>query len=113
MAGQVKLVTDADFATEVLGNDVPVLVDFWAEWCGPCKRMAPMLDEIATENADRLRVAKLDIDANRETATAYGIMSIPTLMVFRGGAVVHTIVGARSKAELQKELADWTAVAPG
>jgi thioredoxin 1 len=112
MAGEVLNVTDADFATEVLGHDGPVLVDFWAEWCGPCKRMAPMLDEIATENAGTLRVAKLDIDVNRETATTYGVMSIPTLKVFRGGEVVHTIVGARSKAELQKELAGWTAAAP-
>jgi thioredoxin len=113
MAGTVINVTDADFATEVLGHDVAVLVDFWAQWCGPCKRMAPLLDELAAAHPGTLRVAKLDIDVNRETATAYGVMSIPTLKVFRGGEVVHTIVGARSKAELVKELADWTAGARG
>jgi thioredoxin 1 len=113
MAGRVIDVTDDDFATEVLGHDRPVLVDFWAEWCGPCQRMAPMLDEIARAGAGNLRVVKLDIDANRQTAAAYGVMSIPTLKVFAGGEVVHTIVGARSKIELTQELAGWTTPAPG
>jgi thioredoxin 1 len=97
-------VTDADFATEVLGSDVPVLVDFWAEWCPPCHRLAPVMDELAAEYAGRARVVKMDVDANPDTARAYGIMAMPTLTVFRGGQVVSQVVGAQPKARLRAQL---------
>jgi thioredoxin 1 len=106
MTDPVLTVSDDTFGEEVLQSDEPVLVDFWAEWCGPCKKMAPTLDELAGEYAGRLRIAKLDIDANRVTATTYGVMSIPTMKLFRGGEVVHTVVGAKSKAALVAELGE-------
>jgi len=97
-------VTDATFQDEVLARDTPVLVDFWAQWCGPCRQMAPALEEIASTYADQLFVAQVDIDLNRETAMVYGVMSIPTLMLFKDGVVVHTLVGPKSKADLLTEL---------
>jgi thioredoxin 1 len=104
-------VSDDTFEAKVLSADQPVLVDFWAEWCGPCKLMAPMLDELASEHAGSLRIAKLDIDANRETTTTYGVMSIPTMKLFRDGEVVHTVVGAKSKAGLLAELSEHITLA--
>jgi len=99
--------TDASFATDVLHSDKPVIVDFWAEWCGPCKMVAPVLEEIAVENADKIRVVKLNIDDNPGTARDYQIMSIPTMAVFSGGKVVKQIVGAKPKAALLRDLADF------
>ncbi len=97
---EISQVTDANFEDEVLKSDVPVLVDYWAEWCGPCKVIAPVLEEIATEYGDKMKICKLDIDANEETPPKYGIRGIPTLMLFKNGAVEATKVGALSKSQL-------------
>ncbi len=103
MAGTVT-VTDSTFDSDVLGSDKPVVVDFWATWCGPCKMVAPVLEEIASEYADKLTVAKVDVDANQDVARRYQIMSIPTISVFSGGEMVKSIVGAKPKAALLREL---------
>ena len=92
--------SDASFETDVLNADIPVLVDFWAEWCGPCKMIAPILDEIATEYAGRLKVCKVDVDANPEIPPRFGIRGIPTLILFKGGSAEATKVGALSKSQL-------------
>jgi thioredoxin 1 len=102
-------VTDATFDADVLKSDKTVVVDFWATWCGPCKMVAPVLDEIAGENKDKLTVAKLDIDANPETARTFQVMSIPTMIVFQDGKPVKQIVGAKPKAALLSDLADYLA----
>ena len=104
MGAATKTVTDATFDADVLGSDKPVLVDFWAEWCGPCKMVAPVLEEIATEHADKITIAKVNIDENPEIARRYQIMSIPTMSVFSGGEVVRSIVGAKPKAALLRDL---------
>lgn len=101
-----KVVTDATFEQEVLQSDKPVIVDFWATWCGPCRKVSPLLEEIAEANADKVTVAKLDIDANPQTAQNYQILSIPTMLVFQGGKVVKQVVGAKPKAQLIAEFAD-------
>jgi thioredoxin 1 len=108
MANTVE-VTDASFESAVLKSDKPVVVDFWATWCGPCKMVAPVLDEIAGENKEKLTVAKLDIDANPATARDYQVMSIPTMIVFQDGKPVKQIVGAKPKAALLSDLADYLA----
>ncbi len=100
MSANILEVTDQTFEQEVLQSDKPVLVDYWAEWCGPCKAMAPVLEEIAETYGDRLRVAKLNIDDNPETPPKYGIRGIPTLMLFKDGNVEATKVGALSKSQL-------------
>ncbi|MDT0317289.1 thioredoxin [Streptomyces millisiae] len=102
----VTEVTDATFAEEVLGSDLPVLVDFTADWCPPCRMIAPVLDEVAREEAHRLRVVSVDVDHNPATAAAYQVMSMPTLMLFRAGEPVRSLVGARPKRRLLQELAD-------
>ncbi|KRV47312.1 thioredoxin [Wenjunlia vitaminophila] len=107
MAGSTKVVTDASFEDEVLKSDKPVLVDFWAEWCGPCKLVSPVLEAIAAEHSDAISVVKLNIDENPETASKYGIMSIPTMSVYRNGEVVKTIVGAKPKNALERDLAEF------
>ncbi len=98
-----KAVTDHSFADDVLESDLPVLVDFWAEWCGPCKQIAPIIEEAGQEYAGRLQVVKVDIDANPETPTRYNVRGIPTVMLFRDGTQVDSLVGSVSK----RALYDW------
>lgn len=100
MSEKIVHTTDAEWETDVLKSDKPVLVDYWAEWCGPCKMIAPILDEIATEYGDKLKICKIDIDANQETPPKYGIRGIPTLMLFKNGDVAATKIGALSKSQL-------------
>jgi thioredoxin 1 len=97
-------ITDATFAREVIASKVPVLVDFWAEWCPPCHRLAPVLEELATEYEGRARIVKLDADANPQTVARYGILSMPTLTVYRAGEVVSQVIGAQPKAKLRAQL---------
>jgi thioredoxin 1 len=100
-------VTDAEWTNQVLESDTPVLVDFWAEWCGPCRMVGPIVDEIADENGDRIKVLKLNVDENPNTAREYGVMSIPTLLVFKDGQPEKRIVGAKAKSALLGDLADY------
>ncbi len=105
--GATRTVTDDTFGSEVLQSDKPVLVDFWAEWCGPCRQVAPILEEIAGEYGDKLSVVKLNVDENPQVAAKYGITSIPTMSVYQGGEVVKTIVGAKPKALLLRDLESY------
>jgi thioredoxin 1 len=105
--GTTRAVTDATFDVEVLQSSKPVVVDYWAEWCGPCRQVAPVLEEIAREHGDKIDVVKLNIDENPAVSTRYKIMAIPTMSVFKDGEVVKQIVGAKPKAALLRELAEY------
>jgi thioredoxin len=104
MADNIAEVTDSNFQAEVIESEVPVLVDFWAPWCGPCRMVAPVVEEIAQEHGEKLKVVKLNIDENQNTAVQFNVLSIPTLMVFRNGEVAKTVVGAYPKRKLEAEL---------
>jgi len=107
MAANTVTVTDASFAEDVLNSDKLVLVDFWATWCGPCRMVAPVLEEIAGEHPEKITIAKLDVDANPTVARDYQVLSIPTLILFKGGEPVKQIVGAKPKAALLADLSDY------
>ena len=109
MGETTKAVTDSSFESDVLKSTKPVLVDYWAEWCGPCRMVAPVLEEIATEYASKIDIVKLNVDDNPEVVRTYGIMNIPTLAVFRDGEVVKEIVGAKPKSALLRELQEFLA----
>ena len=102
-------VTDANFATEVLASEKPIMVDFWAEWCGPCRAVSPIIDKIAAEHAAKIDVVKLNVDLNPDTAMKYQITSIPTMKVFKGGEVVKTVIGAKPKPALEADLKEFLA----
>ena len=102
-------VTDATFADEVLNSKDTIMVDFWAEWCGPCRAVSPILDQIAAEHADKIKIVKLNVDDNPQMAMKYQITSIPAMKVFRGGEVVKTVIGAKPKPALEADLAEFLA----
>ena len=112
MSEHITTLTDATFDETISGSEKPVLVDFWAEWCGPCKMIAPVLEELANENGEKLQIAKLNVDDNPNTAMRYNVMSIPTLLVFKAGESsqeARRLVGAKGKAQLLQELAEFVA----
>lgn len=96
--------TDANFAEDVLNSDIPVLVDFWAVWCGPCQMMTPIIEELATEYEGKMKIGKLDVDANPDTAQKYGIMSIPSLKIFKNGEIIEEMTGALAKEALKEKI---------
>ena len=109
MSENIVHTTDSNFEQDVLSSEGPVLVDFWAEWCGPCRAVSPILDQIATEHSDKIDVVKLNVDDNPETAMKFQITSIPTMKVFKGGEVVKTVIGAKPKPALEADLQEFLA----
>jgi thioredoxin 1 len=107
MSGSISHLSEATFAEEVNSATEAVLVDFWAEWCGPCKTIAPILEELSGEQAGKLKIAKVDVDDNQGLARQYGVQSIPTMIVFKDGVEVHRMVGARGKAQLLEDLSSY------
>ncbi len=97
-------VTDENFDEEIINSDIPALVDFWAEWCGPCKMVSPVVEELAEEYKGRVKMTKMDVEGNRRTPARFGIRNIPTLMLFKGGEVIKTIIGAQPKSHIDEEL---------
>jgi thioredoxin 1 len=104
MAGTISEVNDSNFQAEVIESETPVLVDFWAPWCGPCRMVAPVLEEIAQEKGDALKIVKLNTDENQQTAVAYEVLSIPTLILFKNGQIAKKVIGAYPKRKLEAEL---------
>jgi thioredoxin 1 len=102
--GNIHEVTDANFDAEIVNAETPSMVDFWAEWCGPCKKVGPVVEELAAEYQGKIKIVKMDVDSNRQTPAKYGIRNIPTLIFFKGGKVVNTIVGAQPKTSIDGEL---------
>jgi thioredoxin 1 len=100
----IMQVTDETFETEIVNSDIPAVVDFWAAWCGPCKMVGPVVEELAREYDGKIKVAKMDVDQNRETPAKFGIRNIPTLIFFKGGEVANTIIGAQPKSSIEEEL---------
>lgn len=107
MSAGITHLTDATFAEEVMSSEVPVLVDFWAEWCQPCKMIAPILEELVDDHGDKIRVVKLDIESNPAVTRQYDVQSIPTLLLFNDGEIEQRLIGARGKAQLVEQLADY------
>jgi thioredoxin len=102
--GDIFEVSDETFDSEIMNSDLPAMVDFWAEWCGPCKMVGPVVEELAAEYKGKIKIAKMDVDHNRDTPAKFGIRNIPTLILFKGGEVVNTIIGAQSKSSIEEEL---------
>lgn len=102
--GNILEVSDESFESEIINSDTPSMVDFWAEWCGPCKRVGPVVEELAGEYEGKIKIAKMDVDSNRQTPAKFGIRNIPTLILFKNGEVVNTIVGAQPKSSIEEEL---------
>ena len=102
--GDILEVSDDNFEAEIVNSEIPSMVDFWAEWCGPCKKVGPVVEELAAEYAGKIKIAKMDVDSNRQTPTKFGIRNIPTLILFKSGEVVNTIVGAQPKTSIEEEL---------